>query len=369
MVSITDTILGNCNKATQHLINGIIYIGERINIYKKRKLYSQVSLSSQQREKIDSLYKESYGKKISYKWHRLYQSYMGTFDASYLPEIIYSTKLEPRLNPRSIATILNDKNLCELIAAGVDDVRCPKTYLSCVRGTYRDGNCKLLNIDTAISEVSNLGICVVKKSVDTSSGKDILICDFQNGVDVKSNKSCREIIESMGSDFIIQEKIVQWHELNTLYSKSLNTFRVMTYILHEDVYVCPLALRLGRGGADRDNIHYGGISIGVSRDGFLKNTAFSEYQDRFTQHPDSGIVFSGYHIDHVEKLVSAAKKLHTKMPQLKILSWDLTLDANAECVLIEINTAAQSAWFPQMVNGESLFGENTCEMLRDTLKR
>lgn len=43
---------------------------------------------------------------------------------------------------------------------------------------------------------------------------------------------------------------------------------------------------------------------------------------------------------------------------------DLSLDTEGAVVLIEVNTTGQSAWFCQMVNGESLFGENTGKMLQ-----
>ena len=56
--------------------------------------------------------------------------------------------------------------------------------------------------------------------------------------------------------------------------------------------------------------------------------------------------------------------MHANLPDLGILSWDLSLDTEGAVVLIEVNTTGQSAWFCQMVNGESLFGENTGKMLQ-----
>lgn len=56
--------------------------------------------------------------------------------------------------------------------------------------------------------------------------------------------------------------------------------------------------------------------------------------------------------------------MHANLPFLGILSWDLSLDTEGAVVLIEVNTTGQSAWFCQMVNGESLFGENTGKMLQ-----
>lgn len=337
---------------------------EMDNIHKKHHLYSHLTLSPEQKERIDTLFIQNYGKKFPYDWHLLYQSYLGVFCENYFPEILFSTKLEPLLNPKRYTRAFEDKNMVEIIVSGLEAVRCPQTYLACIGGTFRDGYHQILNKEEAVSSLSNIGSCVVKKTIDTSSGRDVMMCEFREGVDTKSGSSVEQVFEIIGDDFIIQERISQWHELASLYPNSLNTFRVMTYIIDGEIKLCPLALRMGRNGADRDNIHYGGIVVGVSNDGYLKDCAFSEYQERFPSHPDSGMLFSGCHIQHIDRIIGAAKKLHAKIPQLKCLSWDLTLDVDGVPVLIEINMAGQSSWFPQMVNGEALFGDDTPKMLQ-----
>lgn len=205
---------------------------------------------------------------------------------------------------------------------------------------------------------------MIKKSIDTSSGRDVLLCMFNNGIDLKTGKPINDIVNMMGNNFIVQEKISQWKDVSELYSKSLNTFRIVTYIIANEIYVCPISLRMGRNDAEVDNVHYGGITIGVSKDGYLKQQAFSEYQEKFDFHPDSGVTFYDYKINGVEKLIQGAKELHSFIPHLKMISWDLCLDSDGNPVLIEMNTIGQSVWFPQMVNGESMFGENTAYMLR-----
>lgn len=341
----------------------VTYFGELWNIYRKRNLYSSVTLSTEEKKKIDEYYKKYYGKKVSHKWHRLYQSYAGVFDEQYFPEILYSTKLSNKLNPDNYAMVFQDKNLCNLICENVEGVRGPKTYLSCIYGVWRDGTNQILNGDEAKSIVSDIGECVIKKTIDTSSGRDVMICNISNGVDNKSNLPLSKIFAEMGENFIVQERIQQYDALSAIYPNALNTFRVMTFIADGEIHTAPLAMRMGRNGADRDNIHYGGIVVGVSDEGILKREAYSEFQERFAKHPDTEVVFEGFVIDKAPCLLEVAKKLHARIPWLKIISWDLTLDKDGMAVLIEINLRAQSVWFPQMVNGQSLFGEHTAEML------
>lgn len=88
-----------------------IFIHEMKNIWSKRKVFKNVKLTQEQKNEIDLFYKKNYGKKIPYWWHRLYQSYTGKFDAKYIPEYIYSVKIEPKVNNRIKVLPFEDKNL------------------------------------------------------------------------------------------------------------------------------------------------------------------------------------------------------------------------------------------------------------------
>lgn len=343
--------------------------GEYENIRKKANLCNKVTLTEEQETEIKEYFRQHYGKEIAASWHRLYQSYTGTYCVNYFPEILFSTKLEPKLNDRSLATFLGDKNLLYRLFRDVADVRIPKTYGCCVNGIFQAADGTVVELKGLVDTLNNIGSCVIKKTVDTSSGRDVALCDFHSGVDRKSGKSIADVVASFGRNFVIQETVCQSEALAALNSTSVNTFRVMSYICEESINVCPIALRLGRANADRDNIHYGGICVGIKPDGTLRRQAFSEYGEAFDAHPDTGVVFHNYKIPGAEALVAAAKRLHERMPYLKIISWDLTLDQDGAVTLIEMNTVGQSAWFPQMVNGEPLFGTDTPKMLKIIRKK
>ncbi len=342
----------------------LVGYGEYKNVYRKRKLINSVRLTSEQEAEIDAFFQRCYGKKISKNWHRLYQSYTGEYRFNYFPEILFSTKLEPSMNPYREAEFLGDKNLLHCLFGKVNGVHIPYTFLSCTRGVLRDENNKLIDFHKAEEILKNIGPCVIKKTVGTSSGRDVIISDIVDGYDKKTSKSVSDLLMSFGKDYVIQEKIAQCKFLDELNSSSLNTFRVITYILDDEIKVCPVALRLGRNNAEKDNIHYGGISIGVSFSGELKKCAFSEYGEKYSTHPDSKVVFEGKKVTRISALIEKAKELHQCVPYLGIVSWDLSLDFNDVPVLIEMNTTGQSAWFCQMVNGEPLFGDDTEKILK-----
>lgn len=341
-----------------------VYVGENKNIRKKASLVNNVKLSQEQKEEIDNFFIKNYGMKYSHKWHKLYQSYTGIYRKDYFPELLFSTKLEPELNDYYFAKNLDDKNLLELFFNQSKYVRVPLTLTSCINGIYRGTNNSIISKSKAIELIGNIGEAVIKKSVDTSSGRDVMLCIFVNGVDVKTNQTVEDIVNKIGDNFIVQERISQCKDSEKLYSKSLNTFRIVTYIIDDEIFVCPISLRMGRNNAEVDNVHFGGITVGVSQNGELKKQAFSEFQERFLVHPDSGVRFEGHKINGIDKLVKGAKELHSFIPHLQLISWDLCLDKEEKAVLIEMNTIGQSVWFPQMVNGEPMFGDNTAYMLK-----
>lgn len=332
-------------------------VGEKKNIQKKKPLWESVELTVEQENNIQSFYTAHYGKKIPTMWHRLYTSYTGTFHYDYFPEILLSTLLEPKTNPYREAEFLGDKNLLSILFENQIGIHVPKTYVSSVKGILRDGEMRVINKIDAINIIAEVGNCVIKKTKDTSSGRDVQI--------IKSDEqNVGELLEAFGTDFVVQELIHQAKELSRLNPTSINTFRVITYMCNNELHVCPVALRIGRSSADKDNIHYGGICVGVNEDGTLKKMAFSEFGERFETHPDSKVRFEGYKINRADQgLREQAKRLHSIVPWLGIISWDLTIDETGAYTLIEMNTTGQSAWFCQMVNGEPLFGDNTGAML------
>lgn len=337
---------------------------ERKNIKRKKALIDKVKLTQEQETEIRNFYKCHYGKKVPTHWHRLYQSYTGIYRKDYFPEILFSTKLEPLMNPYHEAEFLDDKNWLSSLFCGIEGLHIPQTYGACIRGTcFVNG--EVVEKEKFFTELQSVGKCVIKKTVDTSSGRDVEMCDVHDGQDLISGKNLESITSAFGKDFVIQELIEQSAEIARLNSTSFNTFRVMSYICGGKIHVCPIALRLGRNNAAKDNIHYGGICVGVRRDGTLRENAYSEYGEAVFEHPDTHIIFSNYVVlpDGTEILESMARKLHSRVLHLGILSWDLGIDSKGNVVLIEMNSSGQSAWFCQMVNGEPLFGENTPKIL------
>ena len=111
---------------------------KKINDLRRQNLIKSVHFTRAEENEIDMLYISNYGKKIKYDWHKLYQSFTGEFDENYFPEYLFSSVLEPKMNPMDYRYVLDDKLLLPLFCVGVDNVRTPRTYYSISNGICFD---------------------------------------------------------------------------------------------------------------------------------------------------------------------------------------------------------------------------------------
>ena len=332
-------------------------------IRKKKPLFSKVEWTREQKQEFEAFWRDNYGKPIKPWWHQLYESMNGVYHFDYFPEMLYSTRLEPLLNPPDYCRVFSDKSLTETIYGNVRDVAFPETILMNCNGAFLTGNRQLLNERDAIALLRDAGECIMKPTVETGSGKGVRFLLLQDGTDTASHCSIKQILDDGGKDFVIQRVLKNSAALSAINPYALNTFRVITYLVNGEIHVMPLSLRIGIDKNRVDNIHRGGLVVGVNADGTLKKTAYQlGYGDRsttFETHPDTGVTFEGLRIGDVQRMTETAQKLHAATPQLGIISWDLTFDEAERVVLIEANCQGQSIWFPQIVNAEPAFGEDT----------
>ncbi len=348
------------------------WTAEWVAILRKKPLYKDVVWTKEQQKEFDDFWKKNYGKKISNRWHKLYEASNGVYHYDYLPEILYSTKIEPKLNDYTYCEVFADKNLNEIFFNNrIAGVRTPNCYLSNNHGKFYDSQRQLISKDMAVEILSNIGEAVIKPTVNSSSGKGVIIVNMQNGINIRNNMSALDIINSYKSNFIVQEKIKPSEELSALYPSSINTLRTISYIVGDSINVAPISLRIGGGGSEVDNIHAGGMSIAVGNDGALAKYAYrlgyGDSFEKFEEHPDTSIMFEGYRLSFVERLIDTAKRLHKLTANIGFISWDFTVDSDDNIVVIEANFKGQSVWFPQMLSGDTFFGEDT-EKVLNTLK-
>ncbi len=336
---------------------------KKIRDPRRVKILNQVTLSEEQKKEIDCLYKDNYGKKVPYDWHREYTSYTGKFDARYIPELIFIPEIEAKFID-SDYECLADKNLFPLLIFGIPNAKTAKIFLSCVNGLYRNESLEFIDREAGIKSIADIGEAFLKPTVNSGSGNGCSALNIKKGKDLLTGKSVEELLSELGDNFNIQEKIINCESLRRLNPSSLNTFRITTYIWKNKIHHFPLLLRIGRGGKALDNAHQGGMFIYVDEAGRLGKEAYTEFQERFTCHPDTKIEFDGYTVSETPAILAAACRAHARLPQIGMISWDITADDQGNIVFIEMNLRGLGVWISQMSSGKGAFGENTEEILR-----
>lgn len=359
-------------------------IGDRLNIWmqviyerlkyrgkESKRIWKSVKLTKKQKKDIKRFYKKNYGKKIPYTYHRLYTAYTGKFDVKYVPEMIYAPYFERFLTDKSYGNVFTNKNTLSIFARGLN-IKMPQNIVLCSKNIYYDNNFNKLTLSEMESLLKDSGKVFIKRTVESCGGKGCFIANFSDGVDLNTDLTVKQTIESLGSDFCIQEILVCHDSIKKIYPNSVNTFRVITYILGNEAYHCPIIMRLGIGGSCTDNASAGGIFIAVDDDGTLHKQAFTEHRKGYTVHPDTNVVFEGYKVEHLDKVIELAKRLQISIPQVACVNWDFTINEAGEPVLIEANmrneVQAGSIWLVQMAHGKGAFGDNT-EKVLDYVRR
>lgn len=338
---------------------------ENIAISRKTKLYKSVSWTDEQKNEFSAHCKELYGKSISSRWHKLYQSINGCYDVNYVPEKILTTVIEPNANRYNYCRTLEDKNLLSSILGS--SVKTPECIVSNSNGIFYDGFNNIVPLEEAVKVANNCGYSVIKPTINTSSGKNVRFLNVVNGVDLNTNMHLKDLFDKYNQNFVLQKKLNQCKEVSDIHPHSLNTFRITTYVLNGEIYTVPAALRFGSNKSNLDNIHAGGFGIAVSDEGVLGKYAYKlgrgDSKVKIEKHPNTGIVFDGYKIPKFNRVLEASKIAHSKFVGIGIISWDIIIDQNYDPVIIEANLIGQGYWFPQVLHGKGPFGKNTKEFI------
>ena len=338
-------------------------IAENYAIIRKEKIYKDVIWSEENQKAFDDYWTEISGKKISNRWHKLYQSMSGEFSVDYFPEKLFSTKVETTLNNSQYARVLQDKNLLDTLSTGCGCV-VPRMICMCSGGNFYNEKRILITRDEAVALVLESDNLIIKPTADSSSGEGITFIDNPQSIGTDElNKN----FNNLGKNFVVQKKIIAHPQFSAFNSSSINTIRIITYITNGEMHHVPIAFRIGRKDRTVDNIHAGGLVVGVNDDGTLLPDAYElGYGDKtikYKQHPDSNVVFDGYKLPCIPEIIKSAYAVHRRLVNIGIVSWDFTVDNENNPVLIEANIRGQSIWFPQIVHGKGAFGERTKEIM------
>lgn len=293
--------------------------------------------------------------KVDTRYHAWYSSRNGIYDPRYIPDDLYYTVIDQHFNNRKYGWGVNDKNYYSLL---FPDVKQPMTVVRKINNIYYDADYRI------ISEMEAIGLCkqqealIIKPANETGGSRGIQF--WTMGEDIKG------IVQKHRS-LIVQTLINQHKALSEIHSNSVNTLRIMTLIINNQVYHISTILRMGVGESKVDNASAGGITCGVKENGQLKDIAYNAHGERFAEHPQ-GYHFSDCRVPSYHAAVEMVKHCHERLGHFRLVSWDVAIDDEEEPVLIEANLRNGECDFHQFNNGP-LFGNLTDRVLQEVFKK
>lgn len=328
----------------------------RSNIRKKCKKNKCRPLTRSQKSEIKNYYASFGLKNIDTNWHRYYTHLTGNFYKEYIPEDLFYNVIIPNINMKIMYPALMDKNILNKTFSNVLQ---PEIVLKNINGIFIDGiDGRFLNFEEAIEKCKQNSKMVIKPSIDSGGGKNVVIFELKGDQTDYENMSIRELVEQFQKNFIIQRYFIQHEQLSLLNPTSVNTLRIKSLIFNNKVEILDCIIRIGNINSKVDNASQGGIYCMINPNGLLEKKAYNSDGSAFLNCAN-GLVLEGFVIPFLNQVKEDVKHLHEQVPYFKLISWDISINEQGETVLIEYNTIGQG----YSEEYGPLFGDFTNEIL------
>ena len=340
---ITDIIL--CDREAKSQMEKV-YEGDRYFFRRIKDPGGELTL--EQKKQVNEFWKRyEFCYKNNPETQRIFSIASGRFDPSYVPWGLFRYYCIKYWN-NAIIDYVRDKNYTKL---AFPNIKQPNVIIRRISNRYYNAEWAI------ISKKEACNICFDK--LNLSEFQKIIVKPWEGGGGAgisflrkgDSKEHIMAILESYNVNFICEEIVIAHYSYAEPHPLSLNTLRVITFSYKMDIYLVGVLFRTGVGKTEVDNLGSGGLMMLLKDGGFI-GYAYDKYGNKFYSHPD-GYSFSGKKLYNVDKAVAAAKKLHSTIPQLRYISWDIAIDQEGEPVLIELNGGGNQV--PLQMSGGHIF--------------
>ena len=171
----------------------------------------------------------------------------------------------------------------------------------------------------------------IVKPLDSCGGNGVCRIDVAEG----EEESAFRAIRAKGG-CVIEEMIRQAPEMAKFHPGSVNTIRVVTCNRGGEISIVQTSVRMGMGDSFVDN---GCLSSAVDTEtGIITSMGRKAHGNGlYVIHPDTGEQILGARIPKWDELLAFARKLPEKLPNQRIIGWDLAL-AEDGWMMIEGNS-------------------------------
>lgn len=284
-------------------------------------------------------------------WHHYYSNCSGKKHIHFIPDILFFNRIEPTLNHSNLMAAYTDKNFTDIF---LPDASVPNTIFKIIKGNFY--NSKNLYIDRTKALIQLRATdktLVLKPAINSGAGKGIVIENSSFIADKLEYKP-----EYSKGSFVLQSRIEQHPEIEKFHPASLNTCRVMTARVNNEIVILSAYLRMGRNNNLIDNAQAGGLFSSINDNGQIADYAINKKLEKFDVHPNSNQLFSGFTIPNYQSVKEFCFENHMKFPHFTFISWDIAIGKDGTPIFIEYNLQKQAIHGHQVLNGP-LFGEYT----------
>lgn len=181
----------------------------------------------------------------------------------------------------------------------------------------------------------------VVKPLNASCGKGVQVIERSS---YDSDATLEQMLsKEYGGQFIVEELIVQSHEMAKFHPASVNTVRIPTIRLDDETIIVHPFMRIGQHGKSVDNGGAGGIICAVDVDTGKLFAAADESGNTFDVHPESREMIIGFEIPFWDEAKKLVKELATVVPDNRYTGWDVALTSEG-WKLVEANRRGQFIW-------------------------
>ena len=200
-----------------------------------------------------------------------------------------------------------------------------KTQFNQLFGEYIHRKWLLINADTdpaALADITEGNTQLIGKPLEGSSGQGILKFteeDWKDGAE-----AFKQLLLDKGIG-ILEEMVVQHHDMATLCPTSVNTCRIATLLGDKQQGIVYAFLRIGNGKV-MDNVDCGGMAARIDLDsGMLKTVGADKQGNTYENHPMTGTPIVGFTIPYWEEAKKMCLEAAQKVPQMRFVAWDVAI--------------------------------------------
>jgi len=313
-------------------------------------------LTKEQYEEIDAYWSRFY--KVRPDSHVFYFLSTGNYSKEYVPYSIWRYIIDPYFNDWKRAHYFDNKCYYHRI---MPNIFMPALYAYKLNNLWYNSHDEVITLDEVLRIVMSKSDCFIKEAVESWGGLGVKYFSPSS----QSKEELEEIFNNMRGDVVIQEGVRQCAVLSKINSDSVNTLRIISFLTREgSVKILSTVLRMGIRGSKVDNITSGGLSIGVQEDGRLKDVAYNNRGEKFTEHPTSHVCFGDIVVPNLDVVKEIVRNNVPKFPHFRLISWDFAINEQLQPVLIEANFCDGDLDLHQLNNGP-IFGDETESILSE----